>query len=197
MQQLLGWQVPGLVEKDVSSLWRLLYVCCQPIEVFDCGGVDFVHNVVVEDEPESMGLHDWDVMASEKTNLYKTPISLHLCNCAIQILLKQTCWGLNHSVSLQPPNRTWLNPLWLHFDENWPCFNVILSFNSLNESSFCTLLKARQVFGASQSLTSHCVTLLCWLLFHRLKKRWSNKESRHSHSIWVNCIIWRVEKAKL
>ena len=146
MQQLLGWQVPGLVEKDVSSLWRLLYVCCQPIEVFDCGGVDFVHYVVVEDEPESMGLHDWDVMASEKTNLYKTPISLHLCNCAIQILLKQTCWGLNHSVSLQPPNRTWLNPLWLHFDENWPCFNVILSFNSLNESSFCTLLKARQVF---------------------------------------------------
>ena len=67
MQQLLGWQVPGLVEKDVSSLWRLLYVCCQPVEVFDCGGVDFVHDVVVEDEPESMGLHDWDVMASEKT----------------------------------------------------------------------------------------------------------------------------------
>ena len=58
MQQLLGREVPGLVEKDVAGLRRLLYVSCQPVEVFDCGGVDFVHYVVVEDEPESMRLHD-------------------------------------------------------------------------------------------------------------------------------------------
>ena len=69
MQQLLGRKVPGLVEKDVAGLWGLLYVSCQPVEVFDCGGVDFVHYVVVEDEPESMGLHDWDVMASEKRKI--------------------------------------------------------------------------------------------------------------------------------
>ena len=73
-QQLLGGKVAWLVEKDVSRLRRLLDVGRQPVEVFNCGRVNFIDYVVVEDQPESVRLHNWDIVASEKENSWYTKV---------------------------------------------------------------------------------------------------------------------------
>ena len=68
MQQLLGGKVPWLVEKDIARLRRLLDIGRQPVKVFDGGRVDLVHDVVVEDQPEAVRLHNWDVVAPGREN---------------------------------------------------------------------------------------------------------------------------------
>ena len=70
MQQLLSWKVPWLVEKDIARLRWLLDVSRQPVKVFDCGWVNFVHDVVVEDQPEAVWLHDWDIVAPGKDQFW-------------------------------------------------------------------------------------------------------------------------------
>lgn len=57
--------VPRLIEQQIASLGRLLMACnvrCESIEVFDRWRVDFIHQVVVEEKPKAMRLHDGDVM---------------------------------------------------------------------------------------------------------------------------------------
>ena len=88
MQQLLGGEVPWLVEKDIACLRRLLDIGCQPVKVFDGGRVDLVHDVVVKDQPETVRLHNWDIVTPAKNNWnIVTPGKEH----------KHKDWQVNHN----------------------------------------------------------------------------------------------------
>ena len=88
MQQLLGGKVPWLVEKDVSCLRGLLDVGRQAVKVFDGGRVDLVHDVVVKDQPETVRLHNWDIVTPAKNNWnIVTPGKEH----------KHKDWQVNHN----------------------------------------------------------------------------------------------------
>lgn len=88
MQQLLGGKVPWLVEKDVSCLRWLLDVGRQAVKVFDGGRVDLVHDVVVKDQPETVRLHNWDIVTPAKNNWnIVTPGKEH----------KHKDWQVNHN----------------------------------------------------------------------------------------------------
>lgn len=56
--------VSGLVEEDVPRLRILGDVRRQAVELLNCLGINFLHNVVIKQKPEAVALHYGDVVAT-------------------------------------------------------------------------------------------------------------------------------------
>ena len=66
-----GWillRITGLVEKDVTSFRGLLNVRSKSIEIFNCCRINFVNNIIIKDQPESVRFDNWNVVTPSDKN---------------------------------------------------------------------------------------------------------------------------------
>ena len=93
----ISLRISGFVEEDVTSLWRLLNVRRETIEILYCCWIYLIDNIVVKYQPESVGFHYGDIVSSEN----RKRVTIWIWHPG-----HVTCWGRSRSVWPLPPGHT-------------------------------------------------------------------------------------------
>lgn len=56
--------ISRLVKEDVAGVWRFWNLGGEAVEVFDGGWFNFINDVIIEEQPQSVALNDTEVVAS-------------------------------------------------------------------------------------------------------------------------------------